>query len=215
MNNCVYCREPYVAGALCMNRGLYQQCIPAQGTPEPPTLYVISVTGDGGQTTVVPESQLKTAVHEAYCSCGKEWQKCTDEVVTNTIATLDDDTAWTKNYPAYERHIWTDHGEDYTVQVMRTTSTLPLSALAGPQNGQGWVSIKDRLPETSGVYEVIIAHAGKEEYRDGASFDLRCEDEWTFSSDPYHGMMDLEVSHWRKFGSLPAPPTGDAPTEKK
>jgi hypothetical protein len=44
---------------------------PAQGTPEPPTLYVISATGDGAHTRIVPESQLKDALHESYCSCGK------------------------------------------------------------------------------------------------------------------------------------------------
>lgn len=87
---------------------------------------------------------------------------------------------------------------------------------AASHNGQGWVRVEDRKPATSGIYEVIIAHCGKEEYRDGARFDPTLEEEWTFSSDPYHGMMDLEVSRWRDFGPLPAPPSeeADGPQEK-
>jgi hypothetical protein len=105
-----------------------------------PQLYVISVTGDGGQTTIVPEDKLKQALHDNYCACGKEWNKCNDEVITNTVAKLDDDEEWAKNYPDYERHIWLDRGEDYTVQVMRVSSAFPVAAPSAqtPHSVKDW-----------------------------------------------------------------------------
>jgi hypothetical protein len=104
---------------------------PAEGPT--PQLYVISVTGDGGQTTVVEESQLKQALHEAYCSCGKQWDKCEDEVVKLTLAKTDAEEQWTRHYPDYKRHIWTDHGEDYTVQVMRVSYVAGKIRASGPK----------------------------------------------------------------------------------
>lgn len=135
---------------------------PAEG----PTaqLYVISVTGDGGQTTIVEESQLKQALHEAYCSCGKGLDKCEDEVIANTIARLDDPEEWTQNYPTYERHIWLDHGEDYTVQVMRVSRVAERIGASGPKPSP-------RCPICQSTDLTIYGHSG--------DFFLHCSDDQT------------------------------------
>ena len=133
--------------------------LPAQG--EPPQLYVISVTGDGGSTSIVEEKQLKQAVHDEYCSCGLEWTNCTDEVVKGTLANLDDEEQWTRHYPDYKRHSWTDHGEDYTVEVLSVTKNHGGLA-ASPQQGQGWVFVSSgQLPKPREWVNVCTEHNGR------------------------------------------------------
>lgn len=68
-----------------------------------------------------------------------------------------------------------------------------------------WIDVSV-IPE-DGVYEVVVAHAGKEEYIEGASYSGNTEPEWVLASDPYAVMMDLEVTRYRKFGPMPPPIT--------
>lgn len=93
-----------------------------QANPE--QLYSITSTGDGAETIIVGESQLHEELHRVFCACGKPWQECDEDEgrMKRTIETLDDNDAWTHEYPNYLRHIWQDHGEDYTVTVARVTT---------------------------------------------------------------------------------------------
>lgn len=87
-----------------------------------------------------------------------------------------------------------------------------LMANPAAQPTPGWISASI-IPE-DGVYEVVVSHAGKEEYIDGASYNSDQEPEWTLSSDPYDVMMDLQVTRYRNFGPLPSPPE-PTPTKKE
>jgi hypothetical protein len=81
--------------------------------------FVICAQGDGPGTWVVPAEKLHETMHAQYCTCSKKWQDCTTEGVRQMVADLDDDDHWSHEYPDYARHVFTDHGEDYTLTVIR------------------------------------------------------------------------------------------------
>jgi hypothetical protein len=91
---------------------------------------VITATGDGAHTILVPENELKIQLHKMFCCCKQDWDKCESEGITAIVQSLDDEDAWTHEYPNYQRHIWSDHGEDYTVTVARLLESPARAVLA-------------------------------------------------------------------------------------
>jgi hypothetical protein len=77
------------------------------------------------------------------------------------------------------------------------------AALAGPQNGQGWVKVEDRLPE-EGMYVLAFEPHG------GIFTGFCLNKTWCDTRGITRTLN--QITHWKP---LPAPPTGDAPTEKK
>jgi hypothetical protein len=82
-------------------------------------MCVISATGDGARTWIVPASRLHDELHKAYCCCGvASWRECQTNGVIDMVTAIDDEDNWSHDYPDYQRHIYADHGEDYTLTVM-------------------------------------------------------------------------------------------------
>jgi len=100
-------------------------------------------------------------------------------------------------------------------------------ALAGPQNGQWWVRVEDRLPEDdSDVFAAIWWRNGDNPaYSHYVIHDCSYYEGGTgsgqkiFTDCEGEEFEHTDVSYWiyKKdlAAALPAPPTGDAPTEKK
>jgi hypothetical protein len=84
-----------------------------------------------------------------------------------------------------------------------------LAALAGPQNGQRWVRVEDRLPDES---EMVVLFQRKG-IASMTTFGIRDGKKWLDYSDTTDDYPNeiLNITHWQL---LPAAPTGDAPTEK-
>jgi uncharacterized protein (UPF0335 family) len=76
-------------------------------------MCVISATGDGARTWIVPASRLHDELHKAYCCCGvASWRECQTNGVIDMVTAIDDEDNWSHDYPDYQRHIYADHGED-------------------------------------------------------------------------------------------------------
>jgi len=88
-------------------------------------------------------------------------------------------------------------------------------ALAGPQNGQGWVRVDSgKLPVAHGVGLAEIDFYVESTDRLYHGYYDPLFKEWHIAhTDDRHGIITAyDVTHWKESA---APPTGDAPTEKK
>lgn len=104
------------------------------------------------------------------------------------------------------------------VHVRMDKAIAALTALKSLE-GQGWVSVKDRLPDTEVVSKVceqskyvlgyFPAYAGSEEFKIKRVFLIK----WTTSEDngrtEWRGESCEGITHWQE---LPAPPTTQDPT---
>jgi len=91
------------------------------------------------------------------------------------------------------------------MQKRAETAEQALAALAGPQNGQGWVFVESgKLPKSRTWVNVCTEHDRQRQVT--PAFGVRDEYErWRWE-------CEFKVIAWQP---LPAPPTGDAPPEKK
>jgi hypothetical protein len=101
------------------------------------TMYCLYSTSDGAFSRLVPESQVEQALLEAYMHPGVKEAECDPwivELAKSLLGPNDENERWGGGYPAYGRIVWADHGEDYTVFVVRIPAeacTLPATAPQG------------------------------------------------------------------------------------
>jgi len=162
---------------------------PAQGTPEPPN---------------ATELYRKALERIAAQDCGISHQGWGGPTCLGVIAHA------TKHPKKYEAN----HRQDilnfkHCCDSCFAKSTLETAALAGPQNGQGWVKVEDGLPEPGERVEGIVSYTTSG-YR---AIAYRTEPMlgngtgWTWRhAYASEGTQAPWFTHWRKI--LPAPPTG-------
>jgi hypothetical protein len=94
--------------------------------------------------------------------------------------------------------------EDHMYISLCNVKAEPIPALAGPQNGQGWVfTSSGELPESRTWVNVCTEHAGQRNVV--PAYGVKLGNGWRWE-------CEFEVIAWQP---LPAPPTGDAPHKEK
>jgi hypothetical protein len=95
----------------------------------PLDLYLVAASGDGAESRLVSGANLQQALHDALCSGEHAWTDCDLEDVVATVKSIDDDDAWTHDYPDYKRSQWHENYEDGSVRIIRVTETPAIAEL--------------------------------------------------------------------------------------
>ena len=106
------------------------------------------------------------------------------------------------------------------LECMTVEKIAELAALAGPQNGQGWERVEDRLPKYGQKVEILISDESVAIEHWPTTGYVLYGGEWWCGVPGHYVLCSREnwtVTHWKDLPDLPLPatPTGDAPTEKK
>jgi hypothetical protein len=179
---------------------LIRPASPAQGTPEPPIHEIAK-----GIVSRLTEHAIR--IEWTRADLTSESENTEDECVEDAIAVaLGEDTGC----------LDPDDLNATNCELLFVEAELKkLAALAGPQNGQGWVRVEDGLPEIDRLVLIATNEGGvwTGKYREYIPDGTKASQKrfWMPTGNGTYA-ANWKVTHWQP---LPAPPTGDAPTEKK